>query len=98
MNKQIVSNLTGEINKLAAALQQNKGSDNQSTGVKTARYSDLTCHSCHEKGHTSRVCPRNKEKNGNKRQNHADKNRFANDSQGKNKDRNLDSENNSLNY
>jgi len=98
MNKQIVSNLTGEINKLAAALQQNKGRDNQSTGVKKARYSDLTCYSCHEKGHTSRVCPLNKEKNGNKRQNHADKNRFANDSQGKNKDRNLDSENNSLNY
>lgn len=66
MNKQIVQNLTGEINKFAASLHEKldqKGNhDKQNRDFKNA--GDFTCFSCHEKGNTSRGCL-NKSKQGN---------------------------------
>jgi hypothetical protein len=65
MNKQIVQNLTGEINKLSATLQRklessaNKSRYNKES--KRSNYSEVTCYNCQEKGHISKWCP-NKDK------------------------------------
>jgi ElaB/YqjD/DUF883 family membrane-anchored ribosome-binding protein len=58
MNKQIVQNLTGEINKLSATLQRklessaNKSRYNKES--KRSNYSEVTCYNCQEKGHISK--------------------------------------------
>ena len=61
MNKQIVQNLTDEINKLSATLQRklessaNKSRYNKES--KMSNYSEVRCYNCHKKGHISKWCP-----------------------------------------
>ena len=52
----IENNLTGEISKLAASLNKNQNNKRN--------YSDVTCFSCHEKGHTSKYCTKKKSISG----------------------------------
>ena len=100
MKNQIVSNLTDEINKLAATLKQKgayRGND-ESHEAKRARYADVTCYKCHAKGHTSRFCPLNKEGKGNfKQRNETEKRPGYAENQGKNAGGYMNTEKKSLN-
>ena len=63
-NNEMKSELKGEISKLASTFKAISG-NNSKQPEKTSKFSNVTCYTCQQKGHTSKFCALNKERQGN---------------------------------
>ena len=63
-NTQMKTELKDEIHKLAETLKNNCGNQGNKNGGNSNKFSNVTCYTCNQKGHTSRFCRNGKEKRG----------------------------------